>query len=211
MLTGQRGREIRPLAYPRASLNRSCGFALIEILVAAFLLSVILAALLLTLNIGHLTGSVGLVKLDLQANVRQAVDLISRDVRQTFGYEIADEENTPSPTHIKFRQVQGWDTVLDLPVFSSNYVDYNYDVSLGRITRTIVDGSGEVLETRQFNNIAVAPFYAVDFATGEILPLSANVLLTSSRLVALITGQARTRGSQVLNFSLTQEIKIRNE
>ena len=180
-------------------------------MVAAFLLSVILAALFLTLNTGQLSGSIGLTKLDLQANVRQAGDLIARDVRQTFGYEIADENNTPSPTHIKFRQVQGWDTVLDLPIFSSNYVDYNYDASLKRITRTILDGSGQVLETRQFNNIVASPFYAVDFVTGDILPLSANVILTSSRLVTLITGQALIRGSQALNFTLTQEVKIRNE
>jgi hypothetical protein len=82
---------------------------------------------------------------------------------------------------------------------------------LNRITRTIMDGSGQALETRQFNNIVASPFYAVDFATGDILPLSATVLLTSSRLVTVITGQAQIRGSQALNFTLTQETKIRNE
>lgn len=184
---------------------------MVEILVAAFLLSVILAALFLTLNTGHLSTSLGLAKIDLQANIRQAVDIISRDVRQTFSYEIANEDNTPSQAHIKFRQIQGWNTVSDTPVFSSNFIDYNYDVVSNTIRRSVIDPSGGVLETRQFNNIITAPFYAVDFASGEIVPLSGNVLLTSSRLVVVLTGREQARNGQSLDFTLTQEVKIRNE
>lgn len=192
--------------------NKKAGFTLVEVIVSAFLLSVILAALFLTLSTGQLSSSVGLKKVDLQAHVRQVSDLIARDVRQTFRWEIAAETNAPSGTHIKFRQVQGWDpSGTGEPVMSANYIDYNYDEAASTITRSIVDASANILNSRVFSNIIAPPFYTVDPSDGSIVALDPVILLASGRMVIDIRSQAQIRGALTINFTLKEEVKIRNE
>jgi prepilin-type N-terminal cleavage/methylation domain-containing protein len=185
-------------------LNKKSAFTLLEILIAAAILSVVLACLFTTLNIGQLSFSMNSAKVELQSYVRLVMDRLVKDVRDTNLLEI--NNNSPSVDHIKFRKVSGIDNGSGSYTLSANYIEYTYDGNSGVLTRNIIDGSNNILQSLTYNDITQSPFY---IASGN--PLVANGILTSKSLFIVISAQKQTRGSNVLNFSLTEEVKIRNE
>lgn len=171
----------------------------------------ILAALLALLNLGQFTNSILSPRLDLQGSVRNTLDTVVKDVRQSASYEIADvATNNPSATHIKFRKVDSWDPATNLFIFFPDFIDYSYDTVEKKLTRSIINSAGTVIAAREFYNINGAPFYSVDPASGALLPLDPNVLRSTGKLVVIINGEKQILGSTNINFSLQQEIKIRN-
>lgn len=179
------------------SPDNSCGFTLIEVLASTLILSIILAALLITFNIGNLSNTLSTAKVDLQANVRQIIDMIANDVRQTNLIQI--NTNAPSVNHIKFQQVTGIDNTTGNYTLSPNYIEYTYDTVLATLTRSTVAGS------RVFTGITQSPFYS------EVgIPLAWGGILTSKKLVIIISGRSQVRGA-LIDFSLTGEVKVRNE
>jgi hypothetical protein len=169
--------------------------------------------LFLAWNMGEFSSSVSSTKVDLQAEVRRTMDWITKDVRQSVSWEIADAvNNNPSDTHIKFRQVQGWNTTSDTYLLNGNYTEYTYNAGSNTITRRVSDASNNTLQTWNFNNIMQAPFYTRDSGSNTV-PLTGHSsdLLTSRRLIIVIAGQKQVRGSTNTTYALTEEVKVRNE
>ncbi|MBI5144596.1 MAG: prepilin-type N-terminal cleavage/methylation domain-containing protein [Candidatus Omnitrophica bacterium] len=194
--------------FPRASQNRKCGFTLVEVLLVSLILTLILAALFITLTTGESVSAISSAKIDLQAQLRQVINWITQDIRRATVGEIAN--NSPSSNHVKFRQVQGVDTTTGYYILSDNYIEYNYDNNLQKITRSLVNPAGEILQSWQFNNIAQPPFYTRD-ASGGIVSLNQSDLSNSRKIIVTITCLKTVKGSLNLTSNLSQEVKIRNE
>ena len=188
--------------------KKESGFTIIEVLFSALLTALLLAGSFYALSTGELSGTLSFAKADLQAEVRRTLDWIVKDVRQTVSWEVAN--NSPSGIHIKFRQVEGWDTANNILLMSTNFIEYSYDSASSTMTRKSLDAGGNVLQSWLFNNITASPFYTRD-ATGNIVTLNSTDLLTSRKLIASISGQKQVRGALNTGCSLSEEIKIRNE
>lgn len=182
------------------------GFTLIEILAVGFLLSVVMAALLLSLTTTELSNSESSAKADLQGEVRLIMDWIVKDVRQTNPIQI--NNNNPSGYHIKFQQVTGINNTTGQYTLNPNYIEYNYDSVSGRLSRNEIDAFGTIHETWVFDNIAQSPFYT---QVAPNVALQRGDILTSKKLIIIVAAQKQLRKSLTLNFSLTEEVKLRNE
>lgn len=193
-----------------------------EFIISAFLVSVISAGLFMSFNIGQRSSMLTSPKVDLQAKVRQVLDIICRDVRQTISWEIADANNNASDSHIKFRLVQGWDKDTSNISFKKEeddtdyyyYVEYTYNSGAQIVTRTetkvrVSDLVVISTSTRTFSNITAAPFYTRD-SSGTKVALNQADLLTSRRMVIVVTGTTQVRGL-TYQLSLEEEVKVRNE
>lgn len=188
--------------------NNISGLTIIEALFSALLSAVLIAGFFYALSTGEFSNTLSSAKADLQAQVRRDLDWIIKDVRQTVSWDIAN--NGPSDSHIKFRQVEGWDIANNTFLLSSNFLDYSYDSAAKTITRRLQDGAGNVLESWIFYDIISAPFFTVNSA-GAIVSLDPTDLLTSRKLIIVISGQKQVRGPLNTSCSLTGEVKIRNE
>ncbi len=206
MLTGRKGREVEALACQRVLRAKKKGFSLLELLIVGFILSIVTGALFFSLTAGGSASSLGLAKADLQAKVRLAMDWIVKDVRQASLIQI--NTNSPSGDHIKFKKVTGIDGAGNY-AFSTDYTEYSYDSVSGNLTRSEVDNGGSVLRSLTFNNIIQSPFYTT---AGVALTQSPNPgnILEAKKLIIVISAQSQVRNSRTLNFSLTEEAKIRN-
>ncbi len=178
-------------------------------LVSVLILVAIVSALAIVFAIGENTKSTSAAKVDLQAHVRQVIDVLARDVRQTISWDIGN--NNPSPTHIKFRPVQEWNSTTDTLVLGNNYIEYTYNATSGTITRALLDASNNTIEQREFHNITVDPFYTIDLTNSTVVPLNEGDLLNSRRMVLTVTGQSQLRGGRTLTHTLSEEVKVRNE
>lgn len=207
MLTGQRGRGIGILVYRLGLRAKERGFTLIELLIAGFILSAIIGALFLSLTAGDSSTTLGLAKADLQAKVRLIMEWIVKDVRQTNLAEI--DTHNPSGDYIKFRKVTGIDNITGSYTLSPDYTEYNYTSVSGELRRNEVDDTGSILRSLVFSNITQSPFYT---EIGVALTESPNPgnILSAKKLVIIIAAQGQVRSGLVLNFSLTEEVKIRN-
>lgn len=183
------------------------GFTVTEVLFAAFILSVITAILLYAISAGQVSFTLGSARSLLQAEVRRSIDWIVRDSRQSISWEIAD--NSPGPDHIKFRQVTGWDTANNTFLLSNYYIEYSYDSAAKTITRRTSDLSDNTIGSWILNYVTVSPFFTLN-SSGNVVALNPGDLLTSKKLVISISGQTQVIGAQVTNYSLTEEVGIRN-
>jgi len=172
-------------------------------LVVIFILGVLSAGILSSLVTGEFSNSVSSARIDLQSKMRRAMEMIVKDVRQTNLIQI--NTNTPSVDYIKFKKVTGIDDDTGSYTLSEDYIEYKYDSDLKTLTRNIVSDSGAVLASLVFDNITEEPFYT---ETG--VPLVAGGILTSKKLIIVLSGQSRVRGALTLNLSLTEEVRIRN-
>jgi type II secretory pathway pseudopilin PulG len=193
---------------PGSSVNR-IGFTLVEALASILIIGVVMAALSVALTIGETSRSISTAQVDLQAKVRGVLDIVIRDFRQTISWEIAN--NAPSTTYAKFRPVQGWNTTSDTLSLAGNYTEYSYSAENTTLTRNILDSDGAVLSSRNFYNITAVPFYTVDINNNSIVPMTQAALLNSGRAVIVIAGETQAKQGRTLNYTLTEEVKVRNE
>jgi hypothetical protein len=204
MSLGQKDREARILAYPHVLRVKKRGLSILEALVVSFLMVVVFMALFLSLSTGEFSFSVSIAKADLQAKVRRVMDWIVKDVRQTNLIQI--NNNDPSINHIRFKKVTGIDNSIGNYTLSSDYVDYDYDSMSGNLTRSEINEVGTTLKSWIFSNITQSPFY-----TAQGVPLAPGGILTNKKLIIVISAQNQARGSLILDQTLTEEVKIRNE
>lgn len=188
--------------------NKISGLTIIEVLFSALLTGLLLAGFFYALSTGELSNTFSSAKADLQGEVRMMIDWIVKDARQTVSWDIAN--NNPSDTYIKFRQAQGWDTANNTLLLNSDFIEYAYDADAKTITRKGLDAVGNTIQSWVFDNIISSPFYTIN-SGGDIVSLNSTDLLTSRRLVVLISAQKQVRGALNTSCSLTGEIKIRNE
>ena len=59
------------------------GFTLVEVLVSLLILSIVLAGIFAVLNVGQMNWNSSMSSLDLQQQVRQAMDGMSKEIRQS--------------------------------------------------------------------------------------------------------------------------------
>ena len=192
---------------PRILLSSNKGLSLIEVLVVSFFSVIIMGVLSYLLIAGESANSASAVRSELQAEVRRAVDWITRDARQAVTWELA--QNTPSGIHIKFKMVQGWSGgALQL---SDYFIEYTYDSNTGVITRKKIDvATGDLLQSWVINNIISEPFYTRD-TSDNVVALNADDLRSCGKLIVDIDGRKLIKGSTYFDYSLTAEIKVRNE
>ncbi len=213
-MTGQK--EVMPglLVYLRRSPTKSRGFTIIEALLTSVLLAAVFSALFLTLNIGQLSSPTNSAKAELRDSTRRLLFWIARDIRDTSSGEIT--ANSPSSNHIKFRQVLGLDTATGYYILSSGYIEYVYDPANKKITRNTLDSTGNLLQNWVFENITESPFFTRD-SFGAVVPLSQSYLQSSRKLIVDINVEKSVCEVRInqnclnLTFSLSEEIKIRNE
>ncbi|MBN1913553.1 MAG: hypothetical protein JW788_04045, partial [Candidatus Omnitrophica bacterium] len=91
-------------------------------------------------------------------------------------------------------------------LLSDDYIEYSYNNASAQLSRSLVDDGGSVLKNWVFYNITEAPFYS---AVG--VPLEAGDILSSKKLVVVIAAENKIRNNLILNYNLTEEVKVRNE
>lgn len=188
--------------------NKTSGLTIIEVLFSTLLIALLMSGFFYALSTGELSNTFSSAKADLQAEVRRTIDWIIKDVRQTVSWDIAN--NNPSDAYIKFRQAQGWDTTNNVLLLNSDFIEYVYDANAKTITRKGLDAGGNTIQAWTFNNIISPPFYTIN-SGGAVVALNSTDLLTSRRLVVVISAQKQVKGALNTSCSLTGEIKIRNE
>lgn len=203
------------LVYLRNFRANKKGFTLIEILVVGSILGVVMSGLILTLNTGERSSTITQAKADLQAKVRSIMDLITRDLRQTNLNEINTPTSVPGIHHIKFKQVTGIDAGTGDYSLSDNFIEYTYDPIALSLTRSIVDDTAAILQSRVFTDITDIRFRSkldpkavppVDEA------LAQDTIIDPGSRKLIITIAAQSQANRLtLNFSLTEGVKIRNE
>jgi type II secretory pathway pseudopilin PulG len=189
--------------FQRGSRVKNKAYTLIESLIVGALLVVIIGAMLFFLTTSEMSNSVNSAKLDLESKVRTAINWIIKDTRETSLIQI--NNNDPGVNHIKFKKVTGIDLITGNYTLSDNYIEYVYDQSTCTLTRNQIHDN-TVLKSWVFTGITQLPFY-VDPG----VPLEPGNILTAKKLLVLISGQSIVKNSLALNFTLTEEVKIRNE
>jgi len=191
--------------------GRIKSFTLVEILIVVLTLGVLMAGFFYALITGESSWSFNAAKIEVQSEVRRAVDWIAKDVRQTRRVDIGSNTNNPSSTHIKFKKVIGYDTTGGgSVVLSNNFIEYTYDPDLKIITRTDLNTN----QTWTFRNIIQAPFYTN--SSGSIIvidplnPGQDSPVFQTGNLVIILTGQKQVKSGLNATYTLTEEVKIRN-
>ncbi len=213
----------RHFLFRRELPNRRSGVTIFEALLVILISASLIAALLYSFTTGEFLNTQSSAQSDLQAEARRAMDWITKDVREAVIWDIAATTNSPSATHIKFRPVQGWDDTAktySLKKAESGidyyyYIEYNYVLATKIITRTetkvrVSDLAIVATSSWSLNNIIAAPFYTPN-SSGGLDSLTSADLLSRGKLVVKIVGQKQVRGATNVNFTLTEEVKIRND
>jgi hypothetical protein len=163
-----------------------------------------MSSLFLTFNIGQFSFPVSSAKLESQAEARNVMNWIVKDLRQAISYNIANNNATTS--YLKMNLWQ-WNITANQWDISNttNYVEYFYNNSSQNLTRQYTDASGNVSKL-EFNNITEAPFYT-NYTAKE---LDMNNLLVNRKLIVVISIEKALRGALIVPFTLISEVKIRN-
>lgn len=164
-------------------------------------------ALFYILTTGQNVNDLSSARVSAQTQARRVSNWISADLRQAVVWDLAN--NSPTATHIKFRPVLGWDIAGNTYQLDANYIEYNYDAALNRLTRNSLDGAGTVLNSWVFDDITAQPFFTRD-GSGSLIALD-NSVGTSKKIVTLISVNKVSEKGVNAAASLTSEIKIRNE
>jgi len=180
------------------------------------ILGVVMSALLMTLQIGELINGIGSAKVDLEAEARMLVDWITKDVRQS---EIKNlYGNDPRGDHIKFNMWE-WNQTGFNQQYTDEYVEYSYDNQTETLSREFRNENGDVL-VQNFTGIVMPDPDPVSetgkgiFYTNYASPTDNNFnstdLLNNRRIIVVIKKEKSVR-NRLLNFTLVEEVKIRNE
>lgn len=159
------------------------GFTLVEILVAALILSFVAMGILAVLYVGDTSWHSGMAWLDLQQGVRSAVDGISREAR---GGNISTLSISANNTRVDFY----------LPGVSNAI---SYYLSDSQLLREHPAGTTKVLS----NNIDEISFCCLGGAncTDCANANSLNINITAEK----------TEKDRVYNFSLIEKVMLRND
>ena len=187
--------------FKRRSPGKSCGFTIVELMVASLITAVILTALVMALRVGDVTDDIGSARSDLQGEVSSIMDWITKDIRQAKIQEL--NANSPTASYIKYN-IWEWDNTTFSQIMTDKYVEYEY--GNGILTRREIAG-GVSTET-VFSNITMEPFYTT--YTQSQQSFDNATLLSTRRLIVAVKKETVVRG-KVLNFTLVEEIRIRNE
>lgn len=185
-------------------------------MVAIAIFSIIGGGFLLAITAGQKTMSIGAAQVEVQSEVRRAMDWITKDVRQGRRVDIGSSGNTPTSSHIKFNMVTGYNTADPGSVtLSTKTIEYTYDSGQQTLTRSeTTPGSPATVASWTFRHITQPPFYTRT-ASGiiEIDPLTPGAdspVFQSRNLVIQLVGQQTIQGGVTPPYTLTDEVRIRN-
>jgi hypothetical protein len=197
------------------------GVSVVEILLVTVIISLLVGGIFYILTVTHSLRLVSTAKIELQSEVRRAMDWIVNDVRQTVNYSIGAgglSGNDPSSTHIKFKKVIDYDTAGSGSVLLGDFIEYTFDPSTHTITRTDLTTdqswifSNIVLNAPPFN----AGIFYTRLSTGELVvidPVTSgdnSPVYQTGNLIIVLTGQKQTHANTEINYTLKEEVKIRN-
>jgi type II secretory pathway pseudopilin PulG len=186
--------------------QRDSGFTIVEVLFSAVIAAALAGILAMSFLTGESAQRVGAVQIDLQSEVRRAVDWVVSDTRKTVAWDIGAVANTPSDTHIKFRVVEGFNSTGETFLMSPDYIEYTYDAGAQVLTRRTLDGATNATTgIWYFNNITAAPFYNSDMTA-----LSSPGIMANRNFIVDVRGSRPVQGGPDATYNLTAEIKIRN-
>jgi prepilin-type N-terminal cleavage/methylation domain-containing protein len=225
MLTGLIDKKLKVSISPPRSPSKSAGFTLVELMVASVIFGVVMSALLMTLQIGEFANGVGSAKVDLEAEVRMLVDWISKDIRQAKIQDLASTDNDPRKDHIKFRFWE-WNSTSYNQAYIYNAttdtyvnIEYTYNNATEILSRKFQDKSGNVfyqnftgiskLNSDPGSETGKGIFYT-EYSDPTNNDFNSTILLNNRRITIAIKKEKNVRGS-ILNFTLVEEVKIRNE
>lgn len=191
-----KGKEGEIFLYLQKLIAKEDALTLVEVLVTSLILGIIITALFLTLNIGNLSIKTTELKSETISQARMITDWLIQDLRQTFAYEIRN--NDPSSGHIKFRLCQGHDGRSIQ--WSEDYIEYIYD----NINQTLIRFDYNYNPPREnvFKNIIVEN---IDNEPFDLSQLNSNKITITIRV-----SKANWQVPQITQ-SLISEAKIRNE
>jgi len=213
MLIGLKGKGIKVFNCLHASPDKIRGFSLVEVLVTTLILSVIFSALIVTLNIGQASFAASNSKIIIQSQVRMAMDWVVKDLHQSISWNVASTispNNNPTTKHLKFH-LWSWNSVTNTWDLSADYIEYNYDDTLNKLTRTFYNDTTKTNMVIEFQNIVEDPFYTTYIGPGD--PgniLDVDQLRNNRTLTIVISGEKLVRGTLYMPFALQTEVKIRN-
>jgi prepilin-type N-terminal cleavage/methylation domain-containing protein len=205
MLPGQKDKGSGVLRLPRKFPDKLKGFTIVELMVVSLITGIIMSALFMTLQVGELTYEIGSAKVDLESEVRTLVDWISRDLRQAKIQEM--NNNTPATDHIKF-SLWTWNNTTNTTNLKSSYIEYSYASANQTLSRNYRD-EGSTIFTVNFKNITMAPFYTS--YTNETSNSFSNATLLTSRKIIVAVKKTKVVKNKNLNFSMVEEVRVRNE
>ena len=171
------------------------GFSLIEILISSVILIIIFTGVFFVLNAGDQSWNAGTGSLDLQQQVRQAMDGMSKELRQTRGGNITIE---PDSRSINFTVPI---SITTDPVTYSSVINYYLNATSNQLERLHPsDAESKVLA----NDIADLSFCCqggsdcFDCQNSTLLQIQVN-------------GTKTVRQRALTPFNLTEEVGLRNE
>ncbi len=197
------------------------GISLIEILLVTVIISMLMGGVFYILSVAQSLRLVSTAKVEVQSEVRRAMDWIINDVRQTVSYSIGAggaSGNDPLSTHIKFKKVIDYDTSGSGSALFGNFIEYTYDPNAGTITRTDLGTNQSWI----FRDIVLneSPFEAGIFYTrlsnGNIVAIDPVIagdnspVYQTGNLVIVIKGQKQANATVNVDYTLREEVKIRN-
>jgi len=199
------------LRHTLPATNRIKGFTIIETLIVAATLSALMAGIFYVLKTGESSWSFNGAQIEVQSEVRRALDWIANDARQARRVDMGSASNNPSSSHIKFKKVVGYDTAgAGQVILSSDFYEYAYDSDSQTITRTDLGTNQSWI----FRNIIAAPFYTNK--NGSIIaidPLGPGLdspVFQTGNLVIKLSGRKQAGSGLNTAYALTEEVKIRN-
>ena len=174
------------------------------------IMTIILAALVMTLRVGDIASGIGTAKVDIQSDVKTIVDWITRDVRQTKIEKLC--LNSPTTDHMKF-PLWDWNNTSLEQTMTDQYVEYEYDSGTQTLTRRFIEG-GAVSYEQNFTDITMSPFYTsyTDETSNNFDNSSSGTLCSNATrtLIIAIKKEKAVRNTP-LNFTMIEQVRIRNE
>lgn len=200
-------------------------FTLIEVVAAFTILVIVVTGFLVAIVSGEKSRILSLAQIEVQSEVRRAIDWIAKDVRQARRVDIGSGANNPSASHIKFQMVSGYDTAgLGSVLLSSSTIEYDHIPNDRSIVRKETKPSSQaggqpIITTWVFNHIVEPPFYTKikDPDGGHSIisidppvPGGDSPVFQTGNLVIKIVGQKSVGNGLTPEYVLMEEVLIRN-
>ena len=182
-------------------------FTIVELMAASAILVILMSGLLMVLQHGELITGIGTAKVDLEAEVKMLTEWITKDLRQTNSVNLTSIANDPNYAHLKFN-LWVWDNATKNITYSDSYIEYNYYSSNQTLDRGYYDASTGTAFNNTFYDITLPPFYTS--YTNESDNDFDSTDLRMEGLITVIKKEKTVRG-RVLNFTMVEKVRIRNE
>lgn len=176
------------------------GFTLIEILVTSAILSFLIAGIFAILNVADRSQNLDMGLLGLQQEVRQAMDGMTREIRQSG-----------RPTNLS--------VISDNITIGDNGTSITFSIPYNLSTHTSISNISyylDYLDSNCYQNNNCYPIKRQQPAgtgTTKILANDINSLnfSLSGNIMQIQLGAAKTVRQRALSFFLTEKVRLRNE